>query len=286
MRIFGRSRDIGTAIAGLAIFMGGCATERSDQLTDTNRSLQDQNLRLQQELRDARAMLGERGNSNQDAQDLIGQYQSEIASLESQLNERDRTIREFGEQIDNFDIRLDPSTNRALASLARQYSDLMSYDPDRQMLRFNSDLTFDSGSAVVKDTARTTLGKLASILNDQAAIGTAIEIVGHTDSEPMSSATRQRHFSNLHLSTHRSVAVHKVLQEMGVAAERLTAAGRGPFDPLVPNTAKGNTPQNRRVEIFVRQGGYVPNQTHAGVSEGSIDIDRATPPARTHDVTK
>ena len=285
MRLMSRSSRVGLAIAGLAVVLGGCAT-RGDKIADTNRSLQDQNQRLQEDLREARAMLGERGNANQDAQDLIGQYQTEITSLESQLNARDRTIREFGDQIDNFDIRLDPSTNRALANLARQYADLMSYDPDRQMLRFNSDLTFDSGSAVVKDSARTTLGKLAGILNNQAAMSTAIEIVGHTDSEPMSAATRQRHFSNLHLSTHRSVSVHKVLQEMGIAPERLTAAGRGPFDPLVTNTAKGNTPQNRRVEIFVRQGGYIPNLTHAGVSESSIDIDRAQPPARTHDVTK
>lgn len=284
MRLLGKTR-IGLTIASVAIILGGCAT-RGDKIADTNRSLQDQNQRLQGELREARAMLGERGNANQDARDLIGEYQTEIASLESQLNERDRTIREFGDQIDNFDIRLDPSTNRALANLARQYSALMSYDPERQMLRFNSDLTFDSGSAVVKDNARTTLGKLAGILNNQAAISTAIEIVGHTDSEPMSSATRQRHFSNLHLSTHRAVSVHKVLQEMGVAPERLIAAGRGPFDPLVANSAKGGTPQNRRVEIFIRQGGYTPAQIHAGVSEGSIDIDRATPPARTHDVTK
>lgn len=284
MRLSERTR-FGLTIAGIAILLGGCAT-RGDKLSDTNRSLQDQNQRLQDELREARAMLGERGNANQDARDLIDQYQTEIASLESQLNERDRTIREFGDQIDNFDIRLDPSTDRALANLARQYSDLMSYDPERQMLRFNSDLTFDSGSAVVKDSARTTLGKLAGILNDQAAQSTAIEIVGHTDSEPMSAGTRQRHFSNLHLSTHRAVSVHKVLQEMGIAPERLIAAGRGPFDPLVANSANGNTPQNRRVEIFVRQGGYVPAATHAGVGEGSIDIDRATPPGRSHDVTK
>ena len=281
-----RTRNgIGLLASSAALVFGGCAS-RSDQLVETNRSLQDQNLRLQEELREARAMLEERGSANSEARGLISQYQAQIASLERQLDERDQTIREFGARLDQLDVQLDPATDRALSQLARQHPDLVSYDPERGMLRFNSDLTFDSGSAELKDEARRTLARLAQILNDPAAASLTIEIVGHTDNQPMSAATRQKHFSNLHLSTHRAVAVHKALQELGVAPERMIAAGRGPFDPLVPNNPKGGTPQNRRVEIFLRQGGFQGVQ-QAGVSdEGTIEIDRTPPPARGPDVTK
>lgn len=278
---------VGAAALAGASLAGGCAS-RGDKLTETNRSLQDQNLRLQDELREARAMLADSGNANSDARGLIAQYQTQITELERKLDERDRALKEFGGRIDQFDVRLDPRTDRALADLARQYSDLMTYDSERGMLRFNSDLTFDSGSAVVRDQARQTLSRLAQILNEAAARGLVIEIVGHTDNEPMSAATRQKHFSNLHLSTHRAVAVHNVLEEMGVAPERMIAAGRGPFDPLVPHNARGGTPANRRVEIFLREDTYSsPVQLQAGVSgEGSIEVDRRPPPTRGPDVTK
>lgn len=283
MRLTGRSMLV---VAALALTVGGCAKQRDDLVT-TNNSLQDQNIALQNELREARQALAERGTANSSARQLIDEYQREISRLESQIRERDAAIAEFGDTLADFDVALDPATDRALANLARQHSDLIWYDPDRGMLRFKSDLTFDSGSATLKDGARASLGTLAKILNSQDASVYVVEIVGHTDNQPMSAATRQIHTSNLHLSCHRAAAVHKALAEMGVSSGRMVAAGWGEHQPLVPNNNGSGTEANRRVEIYLTRdrwsgGGGLAAET----GDRSIEIDRQAAPRQQFDPVK
>ena len=118
------------------------------------------------------------------------------------------------------------------------------------MLRFRSDLTFNSGSDQVRDNARDALSALADVIKNNANASYTLQIVGHTDAEPISSGTAQRHPTNTHLSVHRAIAVKQSLTSLGVPAERVMVAGWGEFRPAVPNGPGGNTPQNRRVEIF------------------------------------
>jgi chemotaxis protein MotB len=103
----------------------------------------------------------------------------------------------------------------------------------------------------VKDGAKESLSALADVLNADEAAGYEIRIVGHTDSAVPSAATRQRHPSNMHLSVHRAIAVRNQLAGLGVPTDRMYAAGWGEHRPAVPNTPTGNTPENRRVEIFL-----------------------------------
>ena len=120
------------------------------------------------------------------------------------------------------------------------------------MLRFRSDLTFNSGSDQVRDGARQALSSLANVIRNDTNMNYELQIVGHTDSEPISSGTAQRHPTNTHLSVHRAIAVKQALVSLGVPAQRVLVSGWGEYRPTVPNTATGNTPQNRRVEIFFR----------------------------------
>jgi chemotaxis protein MotB len=146
---------------------------------------------------------------------------------------------------------LDPATDSALQALAAQYPELFVYDSETGMLRFKSDLTFDSGSDVVKSEARSALGQLATILNGPAA-QYDIRVVGHTDAQRVRQVAGRRFKDNLELSAFRSISVRNVLVGAGVAATRVEFAGRGEFDPIVPNTAgSGNTQENRRVEMFL-----------------------------------
>jgi chemotaxis protein MotB len=119
------------------------------------------------------------------------------------------------------------------------------------MLRFASDLTFDSGSDVVKPEAKQALSAFSRVLLSPSAANYDVYIEGHTDSQRISPNTARRHPTNRHLSVHRSISVINELAAMGVPTSRLMAAGWGEHRPRVPNTPSGNTPANRRVEIYL-----------------------------------
>ncbi|MDA1105135.1 MAG: OmpA family protein [Planctomycetota bacterium] len=147
---------------------------------------------------------------------------------------------------------LSPEVNTALAALAAQYPDILSFNAKLGMLQFASDFTFDLGSVELKPEAKSLLRKLAPVLNSGDAANLEIVVVGHTDNSPIKrAATRQAHPTNVHLSAHRAISVRDALVGDGLTPNRFQIAGYGEFRPAVPNGPKG-TAGNRRVEIFLR----------------------------------
>lgn len=231
----------------------GCVSQGEyDKLWETNRSLTDRLGRIQSELDACQAQNAALNGSSGNASGVIGNLTSENQRLRDQLNQAMASMRDLEGRLGSLELsRLDPKTDRALADLARQYPDLIVYDSERGMLRFSSDLTFASGSDQVQPAGAEALGRLATVLGSAEASGYDVVVVGHTDSQRISASTAQRHPTNTHLSAHRAISVRKVLGDRGVAWERLQAAGWGEYRPSVPNNSNGNTPQNRRVEIYL-----------------------------------
>lgn len=270
--------------AGTIMSLGGCAGTEVDEMYTTNVSLTERNQSLLSEVERLE-------NENELLQDqrsrstgTMSELRSANADLRSQVDETNATMRDFEGRLANIPLApLDMDTDRALQQLAAQNPDLISYDPNRGMLRFASDLTFGSGSDQVQDGARSSLESLANVLTSGSASKYEIHIVGHTDSQAISSGTAQRHPTNMHLACHRAISVRRVLVGLGVPADRMQSAGWGEHRPVVANTAKGNTPQNRRVELFL---------TRSTVAFGAVDesqgfeADRETPTRPQLDVTK
>ncbi len=237
--------------AGLAL--GGCAGNKDyDNLVDSNRSLTEQlaaSERANQELQAENSLL-QRNRAAADA--AVAELRRSNEELRAKLGLSEDALNEFNTRLANATLGpLDAQTDAALAALARQHPDLIKYDAARGMLRFASDLTFDSGQDAVKEEARQSLAALATILNSTSAAAYEVMILGHTDSQPISSGTAARHPTNMHLSCHRAIAVRRSLVEQSVPADRVMAAGWGEHRPAVPNAANGNTPANRRVEIYL-----------------------------------
>ncbi len=271
-------------IACGAILAGGCAGSQ-DRLQSLNRSLTEENQRLTRELAEARdqnqILASQQGNADellQDAQRRISERDAALRAAQSRLDDLDRRMSELPL------AGLDPETDQALADLARQFPSLVTFDSQRGMLRFSSDLTFDSGSANVRPEARTSLEALAQVLTATAGRPYEIRIVGHTDSQPISAGTARNHPTNMHLSCHRAIAVRSQLATLGVDAGRMQAAGWGSQRPLVPNTSSGNTPQNRRVEVFLTRSTRAASS--GAPTQGSVPVDGAAPPTRQPDPTK
>lgn len=104
---------------------------------------------------------------------------------------------------------------------------------------------FQPGGAAVK-TAMS--GLIAKIAGEIVKVPGKVTVLGYTDNVPI----RSRAFaSNQMLSEERAAQVMQMLQSAGVAANRLTAEGKGEADPIGDNRTAQGRAQNRRVAIVV-----------------------------------
>jgi OOP family OmpA-OmpF porin len=151
-----------------------------------------------------------------------------------------------------------PAVAKAIQDLSDKYPGLFTFDRAKGLFRFNSDITFDSGSAVVKPEARAALEKLATILNEDGVKDRRLTVIGHTDSDrvvkrPTIDALKRlgKTADNLGLSEARSEAVSAVLKAGGIDAARMVTGGKGATEPIADNKSPAGKARNRRVEIYL-----------------------------------
>lgn len=108
-------------------------------------------------------------------------------------------------------------------------------------------MLYKSGSYEVNERAEETLSKIAKIIMDYKDYDVLIE--GNTDTDPIS---RPNIRNNWDLSALRSSSVVQVLQnKYGVEPKRLTAAGRGEYNPVTDNNSALGKQRNRRTQIII-----------------------------------
>ena len=108
-------------------------------------------------------------------------------------------------------------------------------------------MLFKSGSYEVNDRAMQTLGKIAKILKDYSDYDVLVE--GNTDPVPIS---RPNIRNNWDLSVLRASSIVQLLQDkFGVDPTRLTAGGRGEYNPIADNETAVGRQRNRRTEIII-----------------------------------
>ena len=175
--------------------------------------------------------------------------QQKIAALEEELTKKKALIAAMQKQLLGG-IQLPAELSSMLEDWAKG-SDLVSFDPNRGVVKFKSDLLFKAGSDEVEPAAAETVKSLCKILNTDQAKEFDVIIVGHTDDQPILHS-REKHPTNWHLSAHRAISVLNIMTSNGTASERASVRGFGEFRPIAPNEPanKGN-PQNRRVEIYI-----------------------------------
>jgi len=102
-------------------------------------------------------------------------------------------------------------------------------------------ILFDTGKADVKPESSTALDEVVKMMKADAKV--KIFVVGHTDNVGPAAA-------NLDLSRRRAAAVVQLLTaKYGIAAERLSAFGNGPYAPVSSNDSEDGRALNRRVEL-------------------------------------
>ncbi|RKY37578.1 MAG: hypothetical protein DRP73_01505 [Candidatus Omnitrophota bacterium] len=116
------------------------------------------------------------------------------------------------------------------------------------VLRFVAEVFFDSGKADIKPEAYPILDKVAEFLKEEVP-DRNIAIEGHTDNEPIKYSGWK---SNWELSAARALSVlHYLVDEKGIAPERVQAVGYGEYHPIADNSTPEGRQKNRRVEIVI-----------------------------------
>jgi chemotaxis protein MotB len=114
-------------------------------------------------------------------------------------------------------------------------------------ISLSDNMLYKSGSYTILPKAGSTLAKIAKIINDYSTYDVLIE--GNTDNVPISQVNIR---NNWDLSALRASSVVQALQTTyNVDPKRLTAGGRGEYNPLADNTSDFGKQQNRRTEIII-----------------------------------
>ncbi len=177
-----------------------------------------------------------------------------ISKLVDQINESNQYIRHMVDiktKSDSLNLAL---TNKLTRSLSREEMK----EVDVQVLKgvvyisLADNMLYKSGSYEINERAQETLSKIAKIITDYKDYEVLIE--GNTDNVPVNTKlpNRQNIRDNWDLSCLRaSSVVRYLIEHFGIAPERLTAGGRGEFNPIADNATDVGKQRNRRTQIII-----------------------------------
>jgi chemotaxis protein MotB len=177
-----------------------------------------------------------------------------ISKLVDQINESNQYIRHLVEVKSKSDSLNLVLTNNLTRSLSKDELK----EVDVQVLKgvvyisLADNMLYKSGSYEINDRAQETLSKIAKIIMDYKDYEVLIE--GNTDDVPVnnSSAMMKNIRNNWDLSCLRASSVVQYLQNhYGVDPKRLTAGGRGEYNPIATNNTEIGKQRNRRTQIII-----------------------------------
>ncbi|WP_294748123.1 OmpA family protein [uncultured Prevotella sp.] len=257
--------------ASAAILLSGCASKKELQsCRDENKalssnllsakedlagknaritSLEEQQRGLQQALKAAEEKYDKLQESLNQSLKNANQNNVSIEKLVDQINESNQYIRHLVEVKSKSDSLNMVLTNNLTRSLSKEELK----EVDVQVLKgvvyisLADNMLYKSGSYEINDRAAETLSKIAKIITDYKDYDVLIE--GNTDNVPIS---RPNIRNNWDLSCLRASSVVQALQEKyGVDPKRLTAGGRGEYNPLQGNDTELGKQRNRRTQIII-----------------------------------
>lgn len=255
----------------LAVLATGCVSSKKykdlqakyNTLQTSNNSLTAQNQECQSNLSSSRTrvssleeqLASERSNvaSLQAALDKCltsgNQGSINIAKLVDEINASNKYIQHLVNMKNKSDSLNIVLTNNLTRSLSRDELK----DVDVKVLKgvvyisLADNMLYKTGDYQISERAGETLSKIAKIIKDYNDYEVLVE--GNTDDVPIS---RPNIRNNWDLSSLRASSVVQALQyNYGVDPKRLTAGGRGEYNPVADNSSEAGKTRNRRTEIIV-----------------------------------
>ena len=252
------------AIMAGALILSGCASKKdldncrmeNDRLSTSYQDTKEQLAAANARLQSLQEQLAEARKSNESLQKSLDKSLNNtsdnnvnISKLVDQINESNQYIRHLVEvksKSDSLNLIL---TNNLTRSLSKEELK----EVDVQVLKgvvyisLADNMLYKSGSYEINDRAAETLSKISKIINDYKDYDVLIE--GNTDDVPIS---RENIRNNWDLSCLRASSVVQALQtQYGVDPKRLTAGGRGEYNPVTTNDTAVGKQRNRRTQIII-----------------------------------
>lgn len=264
-----KKRTLFSALVIGCLVLSGCASKKDFE------NCQNENRQLTSEYQSAKETIAANNARFKSLEDQLAQAKASAAALQGsldrslnnadknnvnisklvdQINESNQYIRHLVEVKTKSDSLNMVLTNNLTRSLSREELK----EVDVQVLKgvvyisLADNMLYKSGSYEVNERAEQTLSKIAKIIMDYRDYDVLIE--GNTDNVPINTANeKMRNIrNNWDLSALRATSVALYLQEhFGVDPKRLTAGGRGEWNPLAGNDTELGKQRNRRTQIII-----------------------------------
>ncbi len=266
------------ALVGGCLLLTGCVTKKQyTELQSNYDRLRTENGDLQKNYNDSQVKLAAAGATNKSLeerlaeaqktnQDLREAYNSlkgsldqslaqnsqgniNISKLVDEINASNKFIKQLVEAKDKSDSLNMALTNKLTRSLTTSEKDEVDVQVIKGVVYISlaDNMLYKSGSYEINERAGETLSKIAKIITDYKDYDVLVE--GNTDTDPIS---RPNIRNNWDLSTLRASSVVQALQnDYGVDPKRLTAAGRGEYNPIASNDTALGKQRNRRTQIII-----------------------------------
>ena len=266
-----KAKVLMTIVAVAAMALTSCVSSKR-----FNR-LNDEHVALQKEYDATTAALNKARSDNQSLDALLAQarknndelkqaYAAAMASLDKSLQNTNQGNVNISKLVDEINAsnryikelvaaksRSDSLNMVLTTNLTRSLSGDELRDVNVKVLKgvvyisLADNMLFKSGSYQISPRAMDILSKIAKIIKDYRDYDVLVE--GNTDNVPIS---RPNIRNNWDLSALRASSVVQVLQDdFGVDPSRLTAGGRGEYNPIASNDTAEGRQLNRRTQIII-----------------------------------
>jgi chemotaxis protein MotB len=206
------------------------------ELTSQNKYLKDNNTQALSQLENLSVISKQQAESIRKSMDNLGAKDDYIQTLQKQISYKD-----------SLNMALVMNLKGAIGNLEDEDINIK-VDKGVVYIDISDKLLFKSGSYDVTEKAKRVLGKVATVLKNQPDIEFMIE--GHTDNVPYKGNGIL--VDNWDLSVKRSTTIVRLLQvEYGIPPQKMSAAGRGEYNPLNNNNNPEAKAQNRRTRIVI-----------------------------------
>jgi chemotaxis protein MotB len=238
-------------LATVGIALTGCVSQGEFKKVQAERDLlREQVQTVRAEAEEYRNQLGAVSEQSSEKDQQITALSTEKTDLQAQLDEINQ---QYAEALERASNPLPAALTTELTSFAEKNADVLSFDSEKGMIKFKSDVSFAPGSVDLTPKATEAIAKLSKILNDKTVAEYELLIAGHTDSMQIHRAEtiKAGHRDNWYLSAHRAIAVGKALQKNSIGAFRMAMVGYADQRPVASNATDDGRAKNRRVELII-----------------------------------